>query len=199
MAKLRTLLLASTSPYRRELLERLGLPFRSVNPEVEESLIVGEPPAERALRLAEEKARAAGLRSGDALIIGSDQVASLHGAILRKPGSYQNALIQLQKLSGQTARFDTAIALLDTRSGEIRRELVACTVTYRSLTQAQIETYVAEEQPYDCAGSAKAERLGIALLSSINSSDPTALIGLPLIALTSLLFDAGMPVLPRPC
>ncbi len=199
MAKLRPLVLASTSPYRRELLERLGLPFQCLNPGVDEHPVLHEPPAERAVRLATDKARSVAGRIPDALVIGSDQVASLDGEILRKPGNHANALSQLAKLSGRTACFDTAIALLDSRSGEIFRELVSCTVTYRTLSKAEIEAYLAEDTPYDCAGSAKAERLGIALVSAIHSSDPTALIGLPLIALTTLLRNAGMPVLPRPC
>jgi septum formation protein len=199
MAKLRTLVLASTSPYRREMLERLELPFQCVNPGVDEQPVAGESPAGRAVRLSAEKARAVASRFPDALILGSDQVASLDGEVLRKPGTHDNALRQLEKLSGRTALFDTAIALLDSRSGTIQSKLVSCKVTYRTLSAAQIEAYVLQERPYDCAGSAKAERLGIALIAAIESKDPTALIGLPLIALTTLLSDAGMPVLPPPC
>lgn len=190
-----TIVLASTSHYRRALLERLRLPFECADPALAEDEEEGEDPSETALRLAAEKARAVAGRFPDALIIGSDQVASLDGEVLGKPGNYANASAQLRKLSGRTAQFDTAVALFDSRTRSERARLVPCRVSFRRLTDRAIETYLQREQPYDCAGSAKAEALGIALISSIDTSDPTALIGLPLIALTEMLEEAGMPVL----
>ena len=148
-----------------------------------------------ALRLAQAKARAVAALHPDALIIGSDQVASCDGARLDKPGDHANAVRQLTALSGKTARFDTGIALLDTSTGKLGTDVVACEVTFRQLSAAQIERYLRLEQPYDCAGSAKVEGLGITLIERIETGDPTSLIGLPLIALTQLLADAGAPVL----
>lgn len=192
----KTLVLASTSRYRKELLARLGMPFESARPEVDEAPVDGESPAATALRLAEAKARAVAAAWPGALIIGSDQVASLEGTRLDKPGSHQNAVRQLRFASGRTVRFETAVALLDAAAGRIRTTLVPCEVTFRRLGDAQIEAYLRAEQPYDCAGSAKSEGLGIALIERIDTADPTSLVGLPLIALTTMLADAGMPVLP---
>ena len=194
MASLRPIVLASASRYRRELLERLRLPFESVAPEVDESQVPGESPAETALRLAILKAKTVAWRFPGAIVIGSDQVASCDGVQLGKPGTHANAVKQLEYMSGKTALFETALAVLDTASDEIRSRVVPCRVTLRPLTRATIEAYLEREQPYDCAGSAKAEGLGIALILRIETEDPTSLIGLPLIALTELLAEAGMPV-----
>jgi len=195
MASLRLIVLASASRYRRELLERLGLPFESAAPEVYEAEIPGESTSDTALRLAILKARAIGRRFPGALVIGSDQVASCEGVRLGKPGNHANAVRQLELMSGKTALFETALAVLDTARDAIRTRVVACRVTFRPLERPTIEAYLAREQPYDCAGSAKAEGLGIALIQRIETEDPTALIGLPLIALTELLAEAGMPVI----
>lgn len=195
MPALRRLVLASTSRYRRALLERLGLPFECAVPATDEAALPGEAPADTALRLAETKARAVAAGYADALIIGADQVASCEGLRLDKPGTHENALRQLAQLSGKTARFDTAVAVLDAPSGKISARVVPCRVTFRALTPEQIATYLRRETPYDCAGSAKSEGLGIALIARMETEDPTSLVGLPLIALTGLLAEAGMPVL----
>jgi 7-methyl-GTP pyrophosphatase len=195
MPEHRRLLLASTSPYRRALLQRLGLLFDSVDPGLAEGAASGEAPADTAQRLAAAKARAVAARHRDALIIGADQVASCGALILDKPGTHANAVRQLTAVSGKTVRFDTAVALLDARTGTLLERVVPSRVRFRRLTPVQIEHYLLREQPYDCAGSAKAEGLGIALIAGIESDDPTALIGLPLIALSELLAQAGMPAL----
>lgn len=191
----RRLVLASTSAYRRSLLERLGLPFDCAAPGVDESPRDGEAPAETARRLAQAKAAAVAARFPDALIIGSDQVASLGALRLEKPGNHANAVRQLQALSGRTAQFDTAVCVLDAARGTARSRLVPCRVTFRPLSDGVIQAYLRREQPYDCAGSAKSEGLGIALIERMETDDPTALIGLPLIALTELLAAAGLPVI----
>jgi septum formation protein len=191
----RRLVLASSSRYRQALLGRLGLPFECASPGIDEAPLAGETPAASALRLAEAKARAVAARFPDALIIGSDQVASCEGMQLDKPGNHANALRQLSALSAKTATFETAVALLDAQSGTLRSRLVPCRVTFRPLSRELIETYLRTEQPYDCAGSAKSEGLGIALIARIETEDPTSLVGLPLIALTELLGEAGLPVL----
>ena len=195
MLEPRPLVLASTSRYRKELMARLGLPFECADPALEERALAGEAPAATALRLAEAKARAVAARFPRALIVGSDQVASCDGAILDKPGTHANAVRQLATMSGRTASFDTAVALCDAGSGATRAVRVPCRVHFRLLNATQIEDYLRREQPYDCAGSANSEGLGIALIARIECDDPTALIGLPLIALTGLLQQAGMPVL----
>jgi septum formation protein len=191
----RQVVLASTSRYRRGLLERLGMPFECADPQVDEVALAAESPAATAVRLAEAKARAVAIRYADALVIGSDQVASCDGARLEKPGGHDNAARQLERVSGRTAQFDTAVAVLDTKSGTLRSRVVPCRVTFRQLDAARIERYLRLEQPYDCAGSAKAEGLGIALIERIETEDPTSLIGLPLIALAELLRDSGFDVL----
>jgi septum formation protein len=191
----RRVVLASTSRYRRALLERLGIPFECADPATDEAPLADEPPRETALRLAVGKARAVAPRFAGALVIGSDQVASCDGKRLDKPGNHENAVRQLTAISGRKARFDTAVCLLDTATGSHRSRVVPCEVTFRVLSPAQIERYLRLEQPYDCAGSAKAEGLGITLIERIDTEDPTSLIGLPLIALTSLLADSGCPVL----
>jgi septum formation protein len=195
MGQSRRLVLASTSRYRKELLARLGLEFESAAPAADESELAGESPAATALRLALAKARAVAPNHPDALIVGSDQVASCQGLRLAKPMNHANALRQLAYLSGKTASFDTALALLDSRTGFVRSRVVGCEVTFRTLERRSIEAYLLREQPYDCAGSAKSEGLGIALIARLQTEDPTSLVGLPLIALTELLAEAGMPVL----
>ena len=169
--------------------------FECADPCTDETALPGEAAAATALRLAQAKARAVASNYPDALIIGSDQVASCEGARLDKPGNHANAVRQLNAISGRTARFDTAVALLDSSSGKLGTKVVVCDVEFRQLSAPQIERYLRLEQPYDCAGSAKVEGLGIALIERIETEDPTSLIGLPLIALTQLLADAGAPVL----
>jgi len=195
MPSSRRVVLASTSKYRRGLLERLGMPFECADPQVDEAPQTGEAPPATARRLAEAKARAVAIRFPDALVIGSDQVASCEGAKLDKPGNHANAVRQLTLVSGKTATFDTAVALFDTRTRKLGARVVPCRVTFRTLDAQQIERYLRIEQPYDCAGSAKAEGMGIALIARIDTEDPTALVGLPLIALGELLRDAGFDVL----
>jgi septum formation protein len=171
------------------------MPFECADPQANEAPLPGEAPAATALRLAEAKARAVARRFRDALIVGSDQVASCGGTRLDKPGNHANAVRQLTAVSGKTASFDTGVAVIDAKTGKLRARVVGCRVTFRDLTPAQIETYLRIEQPYDCAGSAKAEGLGIALIARIDTEDPTSLIGLPLIALSELLAEAGAAVL----
>ena len=191
----RQLVLASTSKYRRALLERLGLAFEVAAPGVDEQALPGEAPADTAARLAALKARSLEGRFADALIIGSDQVAALGSERLDKPGTHENAARQLRRLSGRIAQFHTAVTLLDSKTGKSESKVVPCRVVFRALDDARIEAYLRREQPYDCAGSAKAEGLGIALIARIETDDPTSLIGLPLIALTAMLERAGLPVL----
>jgi septum formation protein len=185
------LILASTSPYRRELLERLGLPFTVEAPGVDEAALPGEPPPERALRLAAAKAEAVALQHRDAVVIGSDQVAASGGAVLDKPGTVERACRQLRHLSGSQAQFHTACAVRWHNTGYSVNHLETVGVTVRDLTDAEIQAYVQREQPLNCAGSFKSEGLGIALFSRIESQDPTALVGLPLIWLASALRQAG--------
>lgn len=187
----RQLVLASTSVYRRELLERLRVPFQSVPPGVDEVIRDQEPPAKRAQRLAIEKARAVRAQFPEALIIGSDQVAALDEAILDKPGNFANAREQLRRSSGREVCFHTALSVLDARSGESSDRLVPFRVRFRHLDDAAIERYLHAEQPYDCAGAAKSEGLGITLIERMAGDDPTALIGLPLIALAAILRQHG--------
>ncbi len=191
----RPLVLASTSRYRRELLERLRLPFQAAAPEVDEAAQPGEAPRSLALRLALAKARAIGLRQPDALVIGSDQVAELSDQGLGKPGSHERAVAQLRQMSGQSVMFHTAVAVVCVASGFQQVELAPVQVRFRELGDAEIERYLRAETPYDCAGSAKSEGLGISLLDAIDSDDPTALIGLPLIRTCRMLRAAGV-VLP---
>lgn len=186
------LVLASTSRYRRELLARLALPFETAAPDVDETLRAGEAPRELALRLALEKAQAVAARKPQAIVIGSDQVADLHGQPLGKPGTHERAAAQLARMSGQTVLFHTAVAVVQASRGFAQSSLATVTVRFRTLDAATIERYLLAEQPYDCAGSAKSEGLGIALLQAIESDDPTALIGLPLIRTAQLLRAAGL-------
>jgi septum formation protein len=185
--------LASGSAYRKALLERLGVPFEVCSPDVEETPVSGETPSQTALRLSLLKAQAAAERG--ALIIGSDQVASCGGRRYGKPGGHENAARQLRELSGKTVVFDTAVTLLDARKRTHESRLVPCRVTFRDLDERRIEAYLKKERPYDCAGAAKAEGLGIALISRIETDDPTSLIGLPLIALSEMLERAGVKIL----
>ncbi|MGB2902668.1 MAG: Maf family nucleotide pyrophosphatase [Candidatus Dechloromonas phosphoritropha] len=187
-----TLILASTSPYRRELLDRLGLPFEVASPQTDESRILGEGPQAMALRLAEAKARAVASAHPDALIIGSDQVATVDGLIYGKPGSHERTAEQLRTLSGKTVNFYTGLCLYNARTGVVEVCGVPTLVTFRDLTEEEIERYLRRESAYDCAGSARSEGLGIALLSRIAGDDPSALIGLPLIALCTLLRNHGV-------
>ena len=190
------LVLASTSRYRRELLARLALPFETAAPDVDETPRAGEAPRELALRLALEKAQAVAqtmaARKPQAIVIGSDQVADLHGQPLGKPGTHERAAAQLARMSGQTVLFHTAVAVVQASRGFAQSSLATVTVRFRTLDAATIERYLLAEQPYDCAGSAKSEGLGIALLQAIESDDPTALIGLPLIRTAQLLRAAGL-------
>ena len=189
------LVLASTSRYRRELLARLGMPFEVVAPGVDEAALPGEAPAATALRLAEAKARAVAARIGDGLVVGSDQVADCDGAAIGKPGGHAAAVTLLRRLSGRTIVFHTGVALVDARSGRAHRDRVDVASTFRTLTTDEIERYVAREQPFDCAGAVRSEALGIVLFERIASDDPTALIGLPLIALARMLRSEGVDVL----
>lgn len=189
------LVLASTSPYRRELLGRLGLPFVVANPAVDETPLPGEAPEALALRLSEAKARAVAAQYPGALIIGSDQVAIANGRIYGKPGTHENAVAQLQSLRGQTVNFFTGLCLYDSRSDVAHVQSIPTLVTFRNLSDAAIENYLRREQPYNCAGAAKSEALGIAVIAKMEGSDPNALVGLPLIALCDLLEAAGVAVL----
>lgn len=191
----RRLILASTSPFRRELLARLGLPFAVRAPEVDESPLTGEAAPALVARLAELKARFVAEREPAALVIGSDQVAVLDGEIVGKPGDHQRAAAQLRRASGRAVVFQTGVCLFDSASGERQVAVERFGVVFRALTPAMIERYLRREQPYHCAGSFKSEGLGIALFERLEGDDPTGLIGLPLIRLTRMLEAAGMPVL----
>ncbi len=188
----RPLILGSTSVYRRELLGRLRVPFTVEPPEVDETPLPGEAPVALARRLSAAKAAAVAARHPGAIVIGSDQVADLDGEALGKPGNHANALAQLTRMSGRTVIFQTALSVTCLESGFAQHELAPVTVRFRTLAAGEIETYLRAEQPYDCAGSAKSEGLGIALLEAIDSDDPTALIGLPLIRTCRLLRAAGL-------
>ena len=188
----RPLILGSTSRYRKELLSRLKIPFESVAPNVDETPHNQESPKDLALRLARAKARAVALKNPEAVVIGSDQVADLEGMPLGKPGNHANAILQLQRMRGKTVIFQTALSVVCIASGYERTDLAAVKVKFRDLSDAEIESYLRAEEPYDCAGSAKSEGLGIALLESIENDDPTALIGLPLIRTCQMLREAGV-------
>ncbi|EXI86276.1 MAG: Maf-like protein YceF [Candidatus Accumulibacter regalis] len=189
------LILASTSPFRRELLTRLGVSFESADPAVDETPLPGEAPEASALRLSEAKARAVCALFPDALIIGSDQVAHRDGQVFGKPGSHANAVRQLRAMRGRSVNFFTGLCLLDASSGRARLRGVNTVVSFRELTDEEIENYLRKEQPYNCAGSAKSEGLGIALIARIDGHDPNALIGLPLIALCDLLREENISIL----
>lgn len=191
----RTLVLGSTSRYRRELLERLHIPFEVAAPDVDETPAPGEAPRALAERLALAKAKAVAHNFPQAVVIGSDQVADLNGQPLGKPGTHDKAVAQLRQMRGQTVIFHTALAVVCLATGFEARDIAAVKVTFRDLSDDEIENYLRTEQPYDCAGSAKSEGLGIALLSSIESDDPTALVGLPLIRTCQMIRAAGIPLL----
>ncbi|SFI26820.1 septum formation protein [Collimonas sp. OK307] len=191
------LILGSSSKYRKELLSRLQMPFEVVVPDIDETPRPGENPEATALRLALEKARTVALAAPNALVIGSDQVATLDGEQIGKPGNHENALAQLRKMRGRRVIFHTALCLWDSRQSQAGQaaqiENIQTFVTFRDLPDAELDAYLRIEQPYDCAGSAKNEGLGIAILEKIESTDPTALTGLPLIALTGMLRRAAFP------
>lgn len=188
----KTLILASTSKYRKELLGRLGLPFETISPEVDETPLPKETPELIAVRLAQAKALAISLENPDAYVIGSDQVVDFHGAAMGKPGDHDRAMAQLQILRGQTVKFHTAVCLA--HGGQAKTVNVITEVKFRELKDSVLEAYLLAETPYDCAGSAKSEGLGICLLEHVRSDDPTALIGLPLISVCSLLREAGFSI-----
>ncbi len=190
------LILGSTSVYRRELLERLRIPFTVASPDVDETPRPSEAPAALAQRLALAKANAVAQRFPDHVVIGSDQVADLDGEALGKPGNHANAVAQLRRMRGRTVVFQTAVAVVCLATGYRAHSLAAVNVTFRQITDQEIENYLLAETPYDCAGSAKSEGLGITLLQSIVSDDPTALIGLPLIRTSEMLRAAGIDLLP---
>ena len=189
------IVLASTSKYRRELLARLGLPFEVAAPGVDEIPLPNEAPQDRARRLAEAKAREVATRFPQAIVIGSDQVAVLEGATLGKPGNHANALRQLKAMRAKEVVFHTALCLYNAASGQAETRVVPYSVRFRDYSDAQIEHYLQREQPYDCAGSARCEGLGIALIAEMRGGDPNALIGLPLIALTEMLAAQGVQVI----
>jgi septum formation protein len=190
--------LGSTSVYRKELLGRLRVPFGTVSPEVDETPLPGETPVDLAQRLALAKAQAVAQRHPGAVVIGSDQVADLNGEPLGKPGTHARAVAQLQRMRGQTVVFQTAVAVVCPETGFSQTALAPVRVVFRDLSDIEIENYLQAEQPYDCAGSAKSEGLGIALLDSIDSDDPTALVGLPLIRTARMLRAAGLELLAAP-
>ncbi|WP_280154606.1 Maf family nucleotide pyrophosphatase [Piscinibacter sp. XHJ-5] len=191
------LILASTSRYRRDLLQRLHLPFDVRSPQVDETPQPGETPDRVALRLAMAKAAAVATQHPEAVVIGSDQVADLDGQPIGKPGTHERAVHQLRSMSGRCVVFHTAVAVVRQAGGFAASALVPVTVRFRRLSEAEIERYLRLEQPYDCAGSAKSEALGVALLDAIESDDPTALVGLPLIRTCALLREAGLDPLGR--
>ena len=191
----RKLILGSTSPYRRELLERLRIPFEVAAPDVDETPQPSETPKQRACRLAMAKARAVAAQFPASVVIGSDQVADLDGQALGKPGNHTRAVVQLQQMRGKTVIFQTAVAVVCQETGFAQLDLAQVNVKFRDLSDAEIEAYLLAEIPYDCAGSAKSEGLGIALLAAIDNDDPTALVGLPLIRTCRMIQAAGIKVL----
>lgn len=191
----RKLVLGSTSPYRRELLERLRIPFEVAAPDVDETPQPSETPKQLACRLAMAKARAVAAQFPDRVVIGSDQVADLEGLPLGKPGNHARAVAQLQQMRGKTVIFQTAVAVVCFETGFAQMDLAQVRVKFRALSDPEIESYLLAETPYDCAGSAKSEGLGIALLESIDNDDPTALVGLPLIRTCRMLQAAGVTLL----
>lgn len=191
----RKLVLGSTSPYRRELLERLRIPFEVAAPDVDETPLASETPKQLACRLALAKARAVAAQFPACVVIGSDQVAELDGQALGKPGNHVRAVAQLQQMRGKTVIFQTAVAVVCLETGFAQMDLAQVKVKFREITDTEIETYLQAETPYDCAGSAKSEGLGIALLEAIDNDDPTALVGLPLIRTCRMIQAAGVRVL----
>jgi septum formation protein len=191
----RSVILGSTSVYRRELLSRLRIPFDVQAPEVDETPISGESPLQLAQRLALAKAHAVAQKFPDSVVIGSDQVADLDGLSLGKPGNFERATLQLRQMRGKTVVFQTAVAVVCHATGFVAQDCAAVNVVFRDLTDDEITAYLLAETPYDCAGSAKSEGLGIALLASIDNDDPTALVGLPLIRTCNMLRAAGVKLL----
>jgi len=191
----RHLILASSSPFREELLQRLKLPFTSISPEINETPFADESIETLVRRLAEQKARKIAQKNSDAIIIGSDQAAVLNGEIIGKPHNHDNAVQQLQAASGQCVNFLTSVSVLDARSGQIQTDMIPCSVLFRQLKNHEIERYLLCEQPYQCAGSFKSEGLGVALFQRLDTVDPTSLIGLPLIRLSQMLKEVGLPVI----
>jgi len=189
------LILASSSIYRRELLQRLKIQFSTVSPHIDETIEANEQPQNTALRLSKEKAKKVGAEYPHALIIGCDQVATLNGEQLGKPLNHANATKQLQAMRGQAVTFHSAMCLYNAETGNMQAEVVPYVVKFRSVTDAQIENYLTKEQPYHCAGSAKSEGLGIALIESMTGDDPNALIGLPLIKLVTMLQNEGVNII----
>ena len=190
-----TLILASSSEFRRQLLQKLLIPFNSISPKIDETVLDGEKPHQTALRLAQEKAKKIGAEYPHALVIGCDQVATLDGEQLGKPGNHHNATLQLQKMRGREVTFHSALCLYNAATGNMQAEVVPYLVRFRQLTDAQIDNYLSKEQPYQCAGSAKSEGLGIALMERMIGEDPNALIGLPLIKLITMLQNEGVNVI----
>jgi septum formation protein len=190
-----TLILASSSIYRRELLQRLQINFSTVSPHVDETILKGEKSQETALRLSQEKARKVGVEYPHALIIGCDQVATLNGEQLGKPLNHNNATKQLRAMRGEEVTFHSAVCLYNANTNSIQAEVIPYLVRFKNLTDAQIENYLIKEQPYHCAGSAKSEGLGIALIESMAGDDPNALIGLPMIKLITMLQNEGVNLL----
>ena len=190
-----TIILASSSEYRRQLLQKLLIPFNSISPKIDETALDGEKPHQTALRLAQEKAKKIGAEYSHALVIGCDQVATLDGEQLGKPGNHQNATKQLQTMRGREVTFHSALCLYNAATGNMQAEVVPYLVRFRQLTDEQIESYLNKEQPYQCAGSAKSEGLGIALMERMIGEDPNALIGLPLIKLITMLQNEGVSVI----
>ncbi len=191
----KTLILASSSIYRRELLQRLQIPFNAVSPHIDEAILDHERPQETALRLSQEKAKKVAEEYPHALIIGCDQVATLNGQQLGKPLNYKNATKQLRAMRGQEVTFHSALCLFNAETGNMQAEVVPYLVKFRKLTDDQIENYLIKEQPYHCAGSAKSEGLGIALIERMTGDDPNALIGLPLIKLITMLQKEGVNII----
>lgn len=189
------LILGSSSPFRAELLAKLGLPFIAVSPDIDESPLINEQAHQLVQRLSEQKAQAIAAQHPDALIIGSDQVAVLEGTILGKPGNHDNAIKQLMASSGKTVQFLTGLTLLNSNTGKIQSLVEPFEVSFKTLSLQQIEYYLQQEQPYQCAGSFKSEGFGISLFSKLNGDDPNSLIGLPLIKLIQLLAAEGIDVL----
>jgi len=189
------LILASSSEYRRQLLQKLLIPFNSISPHIDESVLAGEKPQETALRLAQEKAKKIGNEYPHALVIGCDQVATVDGEQLGKPLNHNNATAQLQKMRGREVVFHSALCLYNAATGNMQADVVPYLVKFRQLSDEQIESYLTKEQPYHCTGSAKSEGLGIALIERMLGEDPNALIGLPLIKLITMLQNEGINVI----
>ena len=189
------LVLASTSPFRREILEKLDVSFETMAPDVNEDILIDEIPEQLVARLAEAKARAVGQQRSNALVIGSDQVAVVDGQILGKPGNHEEATKQLRRASGERVSFLTGLCVFNTESKRVQLDVVPFNVIFRQLTDNQIENYLQKEQPYNCAGSFKSEGLGIALFERLEGDDPNTLIGLPLIRLTRMLESEGFPII----